>query len=373
YQGDALVVATGTYERIVPFPGWTLPGVIGVGAATLLVKGQQVLPGRRTVVAGCGPLLPVAAAAIVKAGGAIAAYVDLNGPGELLRALPALATWPGRLAYGLGLLRDIRRSGAPMLGRHAVVEVRGRHGVEEVRVASVGPDGRPHPRSTMRMFAADALAIGHGLIPATEITQLLGATHAYRRESGGWVPITQDRVRTSVPGLYVAGDGAGVTGASAAVLHGRLAGLAVVRDAGRLSDQAHDRRAAEIRRALAWDERFARGVRRMMQAPEGLLDLMTPQTIVCRCEDLTRNDIDYAVARGARGMNELKAWTRCGMGPCQGRTCGETAAELVAARVGSRENTGRWTPRPPIRPIPIDILAGEFAYGDIVLPPQAPA
>jgi bacterioferritin-associated ferredoxin len=172
--------------------------------------------------------------------------------------------------------------------------------------------------------------------------------------------------------LYIAGDAAGVAGAEAAELRGRLAGLAAAADAGRLTTADERSQVASWRRAVDVQERFGRAVRGLMRVPSGLYDTVTPATVVCRCEDVTRQEIESAMTRGAREASEIKAWTRCGMGPCQGRLCRETLTALLGAPVAGTALEGAWTPRPPIRPVPLDLLVGSYEYADIRLPGAAP-
>jgi thioredoxin reductase/bacterioferritin-associated ferredoxin len=370
HTARALIVAAGTHERLMPFPGWTTPGVIGLAAATILLKSQQMLPGRRTVVAGAGPLLAAVAAGIVKGGGELAAVVDVNGPGHWLTALPQIAGRLDLIRRGLGWIAAIQRSGAPILARHAVCTAEGDGALTAVRVRPVDGDGRP--TGGERRIEADTLAMGYGLVPATEATRLLGADHDYQPHLGGWVPRTDNEGRSSVEGLYVAGDGAGVAGAAAAALGGRLAGLAVARDLGRLGPQAHERVAGRLRRRQATARRFGLAMGRLMAPKPGLIDLSAPGTLVCRCEDVSRGEIEAALGDGAVDLNQLKSWTRCGMGPCQGRICGEAAAILAARALGSREQAGAWTARTPLRPVPMEWLVGDFDYADIPKPAPAP-
>lgn len=381
---DSLVFAPGALERVVPFPGWTLPGVIGLGAATVLIKSQRVLPGRRVVVAGAGPLVPAVAAAIGKAGGTVAAVVDLNGPAEWLRALPRLGPMPHLLARGAGWLARIAGARIPVLFRHSIRAATGRRALESVTVAPIGPGGgwRGGPGGeaggeTGRRIAADALAVGHGLAPATEIGRLLRLRHRFSRAEGGWRPVTDEWGRTSLVGCYVAGDGAGVYGAAAAVESGRIAGTAVALDAGRLPPGAAATRARPLRRAQARAARFGAAMGGLTALRPAMVDAIPGDTVVCRCEDVTRREIEDAAAQGAADINQLKHFTRCGMGPCQGRVCEDVVAELLAARIASdpdegRRAAGQWTGRAPLRPLSMDDLAGRFEYGDIPIPPPAP-
>lgn len=371
WRPRALLVATGTTERVVPFPGWTLPGVIGLAAATILLKSQNVLPGRRTVVAGSGPLLLAVAAGILKAGGELAAVVDLASRGEWLGTLPVLMARPDLLAQGVRWQWQIRAARVPVYWRHAVRSVAAQNGGLEVRLGPVDASGRPEPGAGATL-QADAVAVGHGLVPGTDVTRLLRARHVYLRERGGWIAQTDDQCRTSVPGVYVAGDGAGIAGAAAACVHGEIAALACAHDLGAIDTATFE----SLRRPLihAWERsaRFGHAMAGLMAMRDGAVDGIEADTVVCRCEDVTRAEIDAAAREGATDMNQLKAWTRCGMGPCQGRTCGDVAGALLASHVGSREAAGCFTGRAPLRPVSLAQLAGDYTYADIPIPKAAP-
>jgi len=372
YRVRAIIAATGTCERVVPFPGWTLPGVFGLAAATILLKSQRILPGHRTVVAGAGPLLMLVAAAILKAGGTVAAVIDLAGRPEWLRCLPAMIGRPDLFGRGLGWQLALRRKRVPILHRYTVLRAEGRDGLERVTVCPVDATGRPVPNGSARTFEADALTVGHGLTPAIEISRLLRAEHRFDRDRGGWIADADRDGRTSVPGLYVAGDGAGVRGAAAAEIQGDLATLAAGQDLGVLSDRDHARHAGPLRREHRRAARFGDALARLTALRPGQVAAIPTETIICRCEDVTRAEIDAAIEKGADDVNQLKHFTRCGMGPCQGRMCGETVTEILALRLGSRAAVGMWTARTPIRPIPLDAILGRFEYADIPIPPPAP-
>lgn len=372
WTARALALATGTSERVVPFPGWTLPGVIGLAAATILLKSQQTLPGESTLVAGCGPLLAAVAVGILKGGGRVAAVADLSGPDEWLRALPALAARPDLLVRGMTWTATIRAAGVPIFFRHGIKEVREADGELEAVLQPVDRERRLVGHGAERLIRAECVAVGHGLVPGTDVTRLLRARHRFDAALGGWVAERDADFRTSIANLYVAGDGAGISGAAAAFLQGQIAGLSAARDLGRLDAGAHVRAVAPIRSRLARAERFGRAMARLMALRPGQVASIPPDTVVCRCEDVTRAEIDEAVGSGAREVNQLKAWTRCGMGPCQGRMCGESAASLVSAWVGDRERAGYFTGRAPLRPVSLDALTGDYDYADIPIPKAAP-
>jgi thioredoxin reductase/bacterioferritin-associated ferredoxin len=359
----ALILCPGTHERVVPFRGWTLPGVMGLAAATILLKAEAVPPGRRSIVAGSGPLLAAVSAGILKAGGAVAAVIDIAPKRTWLAALPGLASRPELLARGASWVGLIARHHVPILSGWRITGATGTDELEAVAVESI--TGKP----TRRCIPCDSLLVGHGLTPATEASRLLGAAHRYCAERGGWVPVLDEWQRSSVSKLYVAGDGAGVTGAHAAAISGQIAALAAISDLG-IADTGT--RVADLRRKLRASLRFSAALSRVWQVPRQLTARIPKSCIVCRCEDITRGEIDSAIEAGACDMNQLKQFTRCGMGPCQGRMCGETVRDLLAERLGNPETVGLFNARLPLRPVPLDRLIGDFCYGDIPIPAPAP-
>ena len=370
-RARALVAATGAHERVVPFPGWTLPGVIGLAAATVLLKTEGRVPGRRIVVAGAGPLLAAVAAKILAVGGQVAAVVDVSRPVDWMRATPALATKPALLAQGAAWAARIAAARVPVLFGHAVVSAEGEAALERVAVAPLSQSGTPD-LERLRWIEADIMAVGNGLVPGGEITKLLRAEHVHVPERGGWVPKRDRWGRTTIPGLYAAGDGAGIAGAGPAARAGQLAGLAAAHDLGFLDAQALEEASVAACEEAERDRRFSDAVSRLMMPRPDQIAAVPADTVVCRCEDVTRAEIEGAVQAGARTLDQVKAFTRCGMGPCQGRMCGETAGDIVALQVGSRATVGWWTGRPPLRPVPLADLVGTFDYGDIPVPKPAP-
>jgi thioredoxin reductase/bacterioferritin-associated ferredoxin len=371
FTAPLLVAAQGAHERVVPFPGWTLPGVIGLAAATILLKSHAVLPGQRVVVAGCGPLLAAVAAGIVKAGGEVAAVADLAGPDDWLAAIPSFATRPRLLAQGIGWVLKLAAKRVPVYFRHGIAAASGEGQVQRVTLASVDADGALADGSHIDI-EAHALCVGHGLVPGGEIAKLLRARHRYNPQRGGWVPECDAYGRTSLPGLFAVGDGSGIRGAAPAEFAGKLAGLAAACDAGILPLDGFSRLSRPLQTEARRSGAFANASARLMALRPAQVAAIAPDTVVCRCEDVTRGEIDAAFESGARDANQLKHFTRCGMGPCQGRMCGDVTAELLAQRVGSREAVGYWTGRPPFRPVALDALIGEFDYADIPIPEPAP-
>jgi thioredoxin reductase/bacterioferritin-associated ferredoxin len=372
FTAPGLIVATGARERHVPVPGWELPGVIGLAAATILLKAARMLPGHRVVVAGVGPLLPLVAAEILSGGGTVAAVIDANRQSDWLRRPAALLSRPDLAARGAGWIARLVAAGVPLVSGHALRRI---EGTDAVTRAVAGPvDGDFAPREGReRAFACDAVCYGFGLQPATEITRLLGATHAWLPSLGGWSPLVTKEQRTTVPHLYACGDGAGVLGVAAAPLRGRIAAVAAARALGHIAPARAATLLAPLHRALRRASRFGIAITALAAPRAGAGAAITAETTVCRCERLSRRELDLAIAQGAVTLNDLKSATRCGMGPCGGCICEDAAALLIAARTGhTREAIGQATARPPLHPIPLQALAGNFDYESLPMPEPAP-
>lgn len=356
-QAGALVLATGAYDRPVAFPGWTLPGVVTAGGTTALIKSQRIIPGRRALLAGTGPLLLAAAAALVRGGADIAGIAVAASRTAFL----GLLRRPAALGKAIDVLATLKRAGVPMWNGHGIVRVEGRDGVERAVVAQWDAAWHPVP-GTERVIDVDTVVVGYGLMASSELAQLAGCDVTYHAGQGGWVPVTApDRfMATSVPGVFVAGDGAGVAGAEAGKLQGVLAGLGAARHAGKLTDGDAAARAKAPLRDLGKMASFRRALERMHAPEPGLFELAEDDTIVCRCEEVTAGEVRQAVDDGARLVTEVRAATRCGMGLCQGRMCIPTVAGLIERYAGTlTTSVGRLTARPPVRPLPVTALADE--------------
>lgn len=373
WQCKAILVATGTTERVVPFPGWTLPGVFGLAAATIMLKSQRMLPGTETLLAGCGPLLSAVATGVLDGGGKLAGIVDSASRWDWIKTSPKLMSRPDLSWQGAKWLHQIYQSGTPFYSRHVIEKIEIAESARlKVTLAPINAEKRllDNPR---HFIYTDSVVVGNGLTPSTDITRLLRAKHHFDRQLGGWVVTTDSECRTSVSGIYAAGDGCGVSGAAAAMKQGELAGLSVAHDQNRLDEHSYKRQETKIKNEWLKASRFGRAMGGLMALPKGLVMNIPATTIVCRCEDVTRADIEAAIKEGATSMDQIKAWTRCGMGPCQGRTCSEIAAELAAEKLTcTREMLGYFTGRAPLRPVSLEQLTGEYSYADIPLPKAAP-
>jgi NADPH-dependent 2,4-dienoyl-CoA reductase/sulfur reductase-like enzyme len=358
-QARHLILAPGAHEYLPPFPGWTLPGVMTPGAAQTLVKTMNVLPGRRALLAGTGPFLLVVADQLLRAGVQVAGVVEMASRGDTLWAGPALLACPGLVWRGLRLHYRLRRAGVPFYWSHLLVEATGPDAVRAAAFAPCNADGSAD-RSRAVTVEVDTICAGYGFVPRIQLAQLSGCRLRFVEGLGGWLPEVDDELHTSVEGVWTAGDGGGVSGALAAELEGMLAGLAVAHRLGAVDRRSYEKKRRPLRRRLARLRRFAAGLERAHRLRPGLTGLATPETLVCRCEELTRREVEDGIAAGGTDIRTLKVINRLGMGPCQGLMCWPAAARLIAARTGlSVEAAGPPSTRPPIVPVCLGDLSDE--------------
>jgi thioredoxin reductase len=340
-RAGAVLLATGAHERQLPFPGWTLPGVVTAGGAQAMLKAGLVLPGKRVVVAGSGPLLLAAAASLTAAGARVPAVVEAGDYLGYLRGPGALARVPGKLWEGVTHGTALARHAVRLRRSSAVVEAHGTDRVDAVTVARLDADWRPVP-GTERRIACDAVAVGHGLVPQLELATELGA--GTRQVPDGTLALVVDqRQRTTVDGLWAAGETCGVGGAELALAEGELAALSI---AG----------ADRVPAALVGRRRRLRAFAELMAAAHrpgaGWADWLRPETEVCRCEEVPAERITEAVQElGATDARTVKLLTRAGMGWCQGRMCGAAVACLA----------GQPAPEPDRRPFSCPVPLGRLA------------
>ncbi len=340
---DRLIVASGAYDRIVPFPGWTLPGVFSLGGAQIALKHQGCAIGGRVAFVGGGPLLYLVAWQYAKAGAEVALVLDAASPAARRRMLAALTAAPARIAKGAWYLAGLRARGIAVVPGARAVAARG-----DGRVTSlVWRDGEGREHET----ACDAIATGHGLVPETRLAEIAGCPFAFDPGARDWLPVVDGDGRTPVEGLYLAGDGAGIAGADAAEAAGALAALALLEDCGFALDRA---RRDRLRRTRARLDRFRRAMERAFPYPGDLAAALPDEALLCRCEAITAGALRAAATKADAGeINRAKALTRVGMGRCQGRMCGPAAREILAAARGvPLERVGRLRAQAPARPVP---------------------
>ncbi len=358
HRADRLILATGAYERPVPFPGWTLPGVITAGGAQTLVKTLGIRPGRRALVAGTGPLLLVVANQLHKAGVEVVAVLEAGTPSWSPAQLPQIFGEWDLMRDAWEYWRGLRRAKIPLLFNHTVFEA---HGDQEVTGASYGPvdavDWTPQRARAVRV-EVDHIVVGFGFVPNTQLTESAGCRHEYVHELGGWVPTRSQFMETTNPGLFAVGDGAGVAGSAVAVQEGRIAGITAAAQAGVIDQAEADKRRAVPLKRLRSLTRIRRILDEMSRVRPGLNALATPDTLVCRCEEVALREVRAAVAQGARDLQAVKLLTRLGMGQCQGRKCAPSTAMIMSGALAFDPSAaGRINPRPPVSPVTLGALA----------------
>jgi len=356
FQPQATIVATGAYERGWPVPGWTLPGVMTTGAAQTLWRTARRLPGKRVLIAGNGPLNLQLAAELIEGGAVVVAVVEAaKRPGlAQLGALCAMAVAsPALVRDGLRYHLRRRAGGAEMIHGMVVGSIdKAGHGL---RVRLVAADASRHEHQE---FEVDVVCLGYGFEPSNELLRVLGCGHDFDPTRRHLVTRRDDRGRTDVATTYALGDCTGLGGARAALAEGTLVGLCAAEDLGRKIDAMLTARRAEAASMLARHRHFQRALWSLYAAPGYSARLATPETLICRCEEITFGQVEAALAETMSEVGAVKRRTRLGMGRCQGRYCAPVLEALMAERMGAErgEFTG-FAPRVPVKPVSIEELA----------------
>ena len=344
-----VVLATGALERPFPMPGWTLPGVMTVGAAQTALKSSGLVADGPVVIAGCGPLLWLLAAQYLKAGKVVDAILDTTPRRNWRAALPHLPGFLASpyLAKGLRLVRQVRARIRIVSGVTALcAEGERRLAAVSWRTGSAREERLP----------VETLLLHQGVVPNVNMAMSIGIEHRWDDAQACFSPVLGPDGATALPGIAMAGDGTGIGGAAAAEAQGRLAALAAVRDLAP-NRPGLEAQQAQARRRLATALRGRAFLDALYRAPDAFRR-PEGETIVCRCEEITARQVTDAVALGCVGPNQAKFFLRAGMGPCQGRLCGLTVSELIAhARGVSPAATGYYRLRPPVKPITLAELA----------------
>jgi NADPH-dependent 2,4-dienoyl-CoA reductase/sulfur reductase-like enzyme len=345
---DALIVCAGATDRLMPVPGWQHAGCYSLGAAQIALKAQACAIGSHVVFMGSGPLLYLVAEQYVKAGARVEAVLDTSTAVPTSAAMRALLNRPRLLLRGLALKASLRLAGVKVLNAVAPLRIDGRAGGGVCGVAVRDASG------TERHFACDAVGLGWHLRAETQLADLARCEFDFEHLSRQWLPRIDACGRSSTPGVYLAGDGARILGADGAEAAGRLAALAA------LHDLKHERgRAlfagdhAGLQRTLSTMNGFREGLARAFPWPHDHAAALPDDAVVCRCEAVTAGELRRSVRElGSQELNRAKAFSRVGMGRCQGRYCGHAAAEIVAAAASIPvEKIGRLRSQAPVKPL----------------------
>jgi NADPH-dependent 2,4-dienoyl-CoA reductase/sulfur reductase-like enzyme len=367
-EAEQVILAPGAYEFVPPFPGWTLPGVMTPGAAQSMVKLMKILPGKRALVAGSGPFLLVVAGQLHAAGVEVVGVVEAARRRDILRHIPGLLSNRKLLAQGRQYYRTLQRAGIPFHWGHLVTKADGNESVEQATITPCNAQSRPQGQGTT--IPVDTLCVGYGFVPRTDLAQMADCRMRYSELLGGWLPEVDENFETSVPGVRVAGDGGGVAGAIVAELEGELAALAALHQLGRLDSSAFEKQRSPTATRLAKMRKFRATLDQFYRLRPGLIDLALPDTIICRCEELTRHEVETGIQFGGTDMPTLKVITRLGMGPCQAKMCWPMVARMIAANQGkSVADIGPVRVRPPVGPLEMADLLNPLLMETLVETP----
>ncbi|MBD1551560.1 NAD(P)/FAD-dependent oxidoreductase [Pseudomonas typographi] len=348
-QARRVILATGALERPTPVPGWALPGVMTAGAAQIALKSAGLVPSGRVVLAGCGPLLYQLAMQLQGAGADIVALLDTGpGMGSAWQHLPQFLFSP-YVIKGLSLLMSVRRRLRVVSGvRHLAIE--GEAKARQVRFET--------ERGT-ETLTADLVLLHQGIIPDTALANSAGCALEWNESIRAFQPKVDVQGCSSLAGIFVAGDGARIVGALAAAETGRAVALAVLAQLRAERAEQFEQQRVDVLKRSAWLQRGRRFIDAAYLPTQPFLAPEDSSTLICRCEEVTAGTVREAAKRGACGPNQLKTFTRCGMGPCQGRLCGPTVVELLAdeGRI-SPAQVGTYRLRAPIKPLRLAEIAG---------------
>jgi hydrogen cyanide synthase HcnB len=352
FRARKIIIPVGAFDRPIPFPGWTLPGVFSTGGLNSFCKHYGALPGKVFLVAGSGPLQLVLTDTLLRAGAKVAGVVEAASLKGLASQAFGLLAGGKVLKLGIGYLLKIKRNRIPVYHSHIVSRASGDNAVHSATIVKVDKNWRPI-KGTEKEFGVDTLAVGYGLCPSIELAASGGCRVRFDDRHGHWRIEHDERMETSVPGIFVAGDGVDVKGYLGAIEQGKIAGIEAAAQLGYLPRVEADELIRRRRPALKKMERYGRALNTLSVPRKDMLDIITDDTIICRCEEVTFGDIRLAVAEGARDSNHVKRKTRLGMGYCQGRYCGQVINELISRLTESPMERGHFTFRVPVKPIPI--------------------
>jgi D-hydroxyproline dehydrogenase subunit alpha len=349
--GEKVIVATGAYDRALPFPGWDKPGSMTPGAAQSLLKGHGVLPGQKIIVAGTGPFLLPVATGLAEAGAQIVGLFDANSPLRWALSPRALLANPSKFLELVYYTRLLAKYGIrPQFGRAVTAFNSGLATVSRV-------DSHFQIKSNSAIsLAADVVAVGWGFLPDLSLGGILGC--AQKVDSDGTVIFSVDRYQlSSQPNIWIAGEATGVGGADLSLTEGEIAGLAA---SGQKVPQS-------LLRKRFGKQLFSDALKRSYPVRDGWRDWISPDTTICRCEEVKWQEIKDSVSElGAEDSRTAKLFTRAGMGLCQGRMCSRNVSEIVSGLTHC-DVTDQERIAGSNRPIAAPISLGQLSDGNILL------
>ena len=359
HQAEYIVLATGARERFLPFPGWTLPGVVSTGAAQILMKSSGMLPGQSHVVGGAGPLPLAVAGEIAINGGHVSAYWNQCSWLRQMHFLTGCRYHLPKLALGMKYLAHLFVSRTAIRHGLKVLAARGNGHLEQVVLARMNRGGHAIANSA-KTYDVDCLAVGYGFVPNLELPALAGCQLVYDTAKGGWVVKVDQNLQSSVPSIFAAGELTGIAGAEKSLLEGELAGLSVARQIGASLSSTHKKLMSHLQKRRTQEMAFGALVNQSCRPLDGMLNDLPDATIICRCEDITLGQIRQQIRNGFTTLDAIKKATNSGMGNCQGRTCGPVLQGILSLdKYQTDEKPRPFSIRSPIKPLRLAALARE--------------
>lgn len=356
-QAEHLIFATGARERYLPFKGWTLPGVMSLGAAQILMKSHGVLPGLNTIIAGSSPLMMVLASEILSNQGKVATVLDENPFSKNLRILPIIQHhWP-KLFEGAFYMAQMMRNRVPIVNRARIIEARGTTKFESVIVAKTTPEGQVINGIETKYFA-DTLAIGHGFVPNIELAVQAGCDIEYQKAKGGWVVTVDKNLESSLNSIFAVGEITGIAGGKKSYIQGKIAAISILKKLDKLNFKKQgtqlSRQIKQLHSLNHKQNAYAAFLNHLCQVPSIAYQQIHDDTLICRCENITMGTIKKAIRQDFVTSGGIKKATRCGMGRCQGRICGTVIFDIIMALTKKTpEEIGPSLSRAPVKNVAI--------------------
>ncbi|TPL02143.1 MULTISPECIES: (2Fe-2S)-binding protein [unclassified Mesorhizobium] len=349
-RARSVLIASGAMERPMPVTGWTLPGVMTAGAAQIALKSGGLVPSGRVILAGCGPLLYLLASQLLAAKADVVAVLDTAEPRRSVKALTKLPSFlfSPYIWKGLSLLAKVRRN-AQVVSGVTSLSIAGDSRAEGVRYLA---------RGRQVEIRADCVLLHQGVIPSINLANASGCSIGWNERRRAFEAKVDGLGRSSLQGVYIAGDGAFIGGARHAAISGRIAALSVLGDLGMMAGDAVARQHAPLLREAHYHLRGRDFLDILYEPSKQFRAPVDASVIVCRCEEVSARTVRETTALGVPGPNQLKTFVRCGMGPCQGRMCAQTVSEIMADERGTTPGAiGTYRLRSPVKPLTLGELA----------------
>jgi NADPH-dependent 2,4-dienoyl-CoA reductase/sulfur reductase-like enzyme len=354
-RAEFIILATGARERYLPFKGWTLPGVMSLGSAQILIKSHGILPAQMALVAGSSPLMMVLASELLKNGGTIAAMLNENPFSKNLKFFPLIRHhWP-KLVEGAVYSAQLMWNRVLMVNRTRVLEARGKNQFESLIAARTTADGHIIA-GTEQEYRAGALTIGHGFVPNIELAVQAGCDTEYLQAGGGWIVTVDKNLETTLDSVYAVGEITGVAGGKKSIVQGEIAAISILKKMGKLPREAEDSKRMEpLYSRNRQQMEYAAFLNNLCQVPLAAYQQIPDETLICRCENISMGEIKKAITLGFTTSGGIKKATRCGMGMCQGRICGAVITDIIMALTQKKpEEIGSSRLRAPVKNVAID-------------------